>query len=186
MSSWFDLEEIDLEQVLASLAGSDVTYFRLRVGETELVFTTETGAPPGAPGAPPPERTSTFVDAPADPEPPAGASPGGLAADVGTTGVPPDGESAAEHVVCSPMAGRFHRSPSPGAPPYVEPGDEVVEESTVGLVESMKIFTAVRAGARGVVLDVLGGNGQLVAQGEPLVRVRPGDVSGPRPERVPS
>ena len=53
-----------------------------------------------------------------------------------------------------PLLGTFYRAPKPGAPPYVEVGDEVGEETVVGIVETMKMMTPVHAGVRGTVRGV--------------------------------
>lgn len=54
-----------------------------------------------------------------------------------------------EHQVQSPLPGVFYRRPAPDSPPFVEVGDAVTADSTVGLVEIMKQFAEVKAGAAG-------------------------------------
>ena len=54
-----------------------------------------------------------------------------------------------EHLVRSPLPGVFYRRPSPDKPPFVEEGDTVSADSTIGLVEVMKQFAEVKAGADG-------------------------------------
>jgi acetyl-CoA carboxylase biotin carboxyl carrier protein len=80
--------------------------------------------------------------------------------------------------VVSPMIGAFYAAPEPGAPPFVEVGDTVTPDTTVGLVEAMKVFTAVSAGSHGVVREVLVENGQLVEYGQPLVVLDPAGPAG--------
>lgn len=75
-------------------------------------------------------------------------------------------------LVRAPLLGTFYRAPQPGAPPFVEVGTQVDEETTVGLLEAMKLFTAVHASARGVVEEVLVENAALVEYGQPLLRIR--------------
>lgn len=55
-----------------------------------------------------------------------------------------------EHHVISPLPGVFYRSPAPGQPRFVEDGATVDADQTVGLVEIMKQFTEIKAGAPGV------------------------------------
>src|SRR5690606_38834077 len=43
----------------------------------------------------------------------------------------------------SPMIGVFYRSPSPGADPFVEAGDEVDADTTIGIIEVMKMMNPV-------------------------------------------
>jgi acetyl-CoA carboxylase biotin carboxyl carrier protein len=74
-------------------------------------------------------------------------------------------------VVVSPMIGIVYLSPSPTAQPYVQVGQAVAAGDTVALVEVMKMFTPVDAGASGVVDAVLVENGQHVDRGQPLLRL---------------
>ncbi|MCS7174070.1 MAG: acetyl-CoA carboxylase biotin carboxyl carrier protein subunit [Armatimonadetes bacterium] len=73
----------------------------------------------------------------------------------------------------APIVGRFYAQPEPGAPPFVTVGSFVEEDTTVGLIEVMKVFNAVRAGVRGVIEEILVQDGQFVEFGQPLFRVRP-------------
>lgn len=72
----------------------------------------------------------------------------------------------------SPMLGTFYRAEAPGAAPFVEVGAEVGPETTVCIVEVMKMMNSVPAGLSGTIEEVVAENGQLVEFGEPLFRVR--------------
>lgn len=74
-------------------------------------------------------------------------------------------------IVEAPLVGVFYRASSPGAPPYVEVGQQVEPDTTIGLVETMKVFTAVRAGKRGIVREIFASNGQVIESGDPLVAI---------------
>ena len=76
-------------------------------------------------------------------------------------------------VVRAPYLGTFYRAPKPGAAPYVEIGASVAADSELCLVEVMKLFTAVRAGATGTVAEVLAIDGELVQGGQPLFVIVP-------------
>ncbi len=76
------------------------------------------------------------------------------------------------HDVPSPLLGTFYRSPKPGAPPFVEVGATVTEETIVGIIEVMKLMNTVRAGARGTVAEILSGDGTLVEYDQTLLRIR--------------
>jgi acetyl-CoA carboxylase biotin carboxyl carrier protein len=76
-------------------------------------------------------------------------------------------------VVRAPYLGTFYRSPKPGSAPYVEIGSSVTAESELCLVEVMKLFTAVRAGVAGKVVQVLASDGDLVSADQPLFAVMP-------------
>ena len=72
----------------------------------------------------------------------------------------------------SPLLGTFYRAPKPGAPPFVQVGAAVEEDTIVGIIEVMKLMNTVRAGVRGIVTEVLAADGALVEFGETLLRVR--------------
>lgn len=73
--------------------------------------------------------------------------------------------------ICSPLPGTFYHAPQPGAPPFIQPGDEVGPETVIGIVETMKLMNPVHAGRSGTVSEVLVSDGTLVAKGEALVRL---------------
>lgn len=75
--------------------------------------------------------------------------------------------------ITAPLIGTFYASPEPGAPPFVEAGAFVEEESTVCLIETMKVFTAVKAGLRGYIDEACVENTQMVEFGQTLFIVRP-------------
>jgi acetyl-CoA carboxylase biotin carboxyl carrier protein len=74
--------------------------------------------------------------------------------------------------VVAPLLGTFYRSPKPGAPPFVEVGATVAEDTVVAIIEVMKLMNTVRAGVRGTVVEIFPVDGVLVEYGEPLLRVR--------------
>ena len=76
------------------------------------------------------------------------------------------------HEVSSPLLGTFYRAPKPGAPPFVEVGSVVEEDTVVAIIEVMKLMNTVRAGARGTVTEILARDGVLVEHGETLLRIR--------------
>jgi acetyl-CoA carboxylase biotin carboxyl carrier protein len=80
---------------------------------------------------------------------------------------------AGTHLVVSPSPGIFWRSPQPGAPPFADTGDHVEAESTVCIVEVMKLMNHVKAAVAGTVITVFPGDGVGVEQGEALFAVAP-------------
>jgi acetyl-CoA carboxylase biotin carboxyl carrier protein len=74
----------------------------------------------------------------------------------------------AGHLVKSPMVGTFYRSPSPGAPPFIELGQTVKAGDTLCIIEAMKLLNEIEAEVGGVVKEVLVDNGQPVEYGQPL------------------
>jgi acetyl-CoA carboxylase biotin carboxyl carrier protein len=73
----------------------------------------------------------------------------------------------------SPSVGLFWRSPSPGAPPFVEVGGRVAAGETVAIVEVMKLMNHVAAPIDGVVIAILVENGANVEYGQTIVIVDP-------------
>jgi acetyl-CoA carboxylase biotin carboxyl carrier protein len=86
---------------------------------------------------------------------------------------PPGAAAATGQRVTAPSVGLFWRSPKPGAPPFVEVGDEVRPDDTVCIVEVMKLMNHVRAGVAGTVRAVHPENGQMVEHGDPLFTIEP-------------
>jgi acetyl-CoA carboxylase biotin carboxyl carrier protein len=78
--------------------------------------------------------------------------------------------------ISSPMLGTFYRAESPGSPAFVEVGARVQPDTTVAIIEVMKMMNSVPAGVSGTVVEVCSQNAKLVEYGEPLFRVRPGAV----------
>jgi acetyl-CoA carboxylase biotin carboxyl carrier protein len=78
---------------------------------------------------------------------------------------PPEPEG---HQVKSPMVGTFYRSATPGAAPFVEIGDTVVEGATLCIIEAMKLMNEIEADKAGVIKAILTENGQPVEFGQPL------------------
>jgi len=76
--------------------------------------------------------------------------------------------------VAAPLLGNFYQAPRPGDPPFVEIGDNVTEDSTIGIIEVMKLMNPIRAGVAGIVIALLAGDGSAVEKDQPLVRVRVG------------
>lgn len=133
--------------------------FRLKAGDIEIEVKRSGGVPPAA-----------CVVAPAPGEPPVPASPAPAAVPAAEVAALPPGLE----LVRAPSMGVFYRSPKPGEPPFVEPGARVEPDTTVGLVEVMKLFSSVLAGCSGTVTHVLVADGAAIAEGQPLVAVRPG------------
>ena len=84
---------------------------------------------------------------------------------------PPAGESHLRDIV-SPMVGTFYRAGSPDAPPFVDVGKEVTEETVVCIIEAMKVMNEIKAETKGVIAEVVAENGKPVQFGQVLYRVR--------------
>ena len=72
------------------------------------------------------------------------------------------------HALKSPMVGTFYRSPSPGAPSFVEVGQSVSKGQTLCIIEAMKLLNEIESDVAGTVKAILVENGQPVEYGQPL------------------
>jgi acetyl-CoA carboxylase biotin carboxyl carrier protein len=73
-----------------------------------------------------------------------------------------------EHVITAPMVGTFYASPSPGAKPFVEIGDEIKVGQVLCIIEAMKMMNQIEADKAGRVTSVMAHNGDPVEFGQPL------------------
>jgi acetyl-CoA carboxylase biotin carboxyl carrier protein len=85
--------------------------------------------------------------------------------------LPPAADTGEGDAVTAPLLGTFYRAPKPGAPPFVEAGSMVDEDTVIGIIEVMKLMNTVRAGRRGRITVILAGDGTLVEFGQPLLRI---------------
>jgi acetyl-CoA carboxylase biotin carboxyl carrier protein len=78
------------------------------------------------------------------------------------------------YTIVSPVMGIFYRSAAPGDPPFVEVGQQVEASEVVCLIESMKIFTELRAEKAGKVSRVLVENEESVMKNQDLIEIEIG------------
>jgi len=109
--------------------------------------------------------------APASPAPsmPDSGAPGAAGAPLTPYGEPAPGM----RFVTAPLTGVWYASPSPGARPYVQKGDEIGAGAVVGLIEAMKLFNEIKSDVAGKVVRVLVERGTLVKRQQPLVEIDP-------------
>lgn len=93
-----------------------------------------------------------------------GAAPAGSAPAASTE---PQGE-----VFKSPMLGTFYRAPSPEAEAFVKAGDRVGPDTTLCIIEAMKVMNEIKAEREFQVLEVLVRNGDPVEYGQPMFLIR--------------
>ena len=76
-------------------------------------------------------------------------------------------------VIKSPMVGTYYERPNPESEPFVKVGQEITAETTVCIIEAMKVFNEIAAEISGTVVSVLVQNEEAVEFGKPLFKVRP-------------
>jgi acetyl-CoA carboxylase biotin carboxyl carrier protein len=102
------------------------------------------------------------------------AAPASQPAPGAPTPLTPYGEPApGMRFVTAPLTGVWYASPSPGARPYVQEGDEIGAGAVVGLIEAMKLFNEIKSDVAGKVVRVLVERGTLVKRQQPLVEIDP-------------
>lgn len=77
------------------------------------------------------------------------------------------------HEVKSPIVGTFYESPAPGAPPFVQIGDQVEAGQVLCIVEAMKLMNEIESDMAGEVVRRIANSGQPVEYGQPLFEIRP-------------
>ena len=80
---------------------------------------------------------------------------------------------ASLHEVKSPIVGTFYESPSPGAPPFVQIGDQVEVGQVLCIVEAMKLMNEIESDVAGEVVKRIAASGQPVEYGAPLFAIKP-------------
>lgn len=159
-----ELSEDDVLHILKLIDESKFDYFQLEVGELKITVSKGdpipiAGLTQSAPVAATPAAVATTkpVTAPT------------AAAQATKSVAIPEGMTA----VTAPILGTFYVAPEPGAPPFVKVGQQITEDTTMGLIEVMKVFNSVRATVKGTVVEVVAQNGQFVEFGQTLFIVKP-------------
>ncbi|WP_145096776.1 acetyl-CoA carboxylase biotin carboxyl carrier protein [Anatilimnocola aggregata] len=74
-------------------------------------------------------------------------------------------------VIKSPMVGTFYSRANPKANAFVKVGDRVDSNTTVCIIEAMKVFNEIPAEVRGTIVAVLVEDGEAVEFDKPLFKV---------------
>ena len=194
MSNTFDsLSDEDVRQIallVETLDRSTFDYLQVDVGDLKVTIGKGTQVPGmgAAPVAPAPAASPGVAAPPAKAPDAAGAAAPAAVAPPAPARAETGKDSSRDGTVTivAPLMGRFYAKPEPGAAPFVSVGAEVNPDSTVGLIEVMKVFTAVRAGVSGVVTEICVQDAEFIEYGHVLFRVRPaaggskGSRKGPR------
>jgi acetyl-CoA carboxylase biotin carboxyl carrier protein len=153
------LSDEDVREILRIIDESQLDELRIETAGFSLHVSrgaAPASIPPGAP-APPGPPAPAGTQAPLAPEPPPGD---------------PESRDGAITIE-APMLGTFYRAEAPGQKPFVEVGSRVDADTTVCIIEVMKMMNSVAAGVAGTIVAVCPQNAELVEYGEPLFRVQP-------------
>jgi acetyl-CoA carboxylase biotin carboxyl carrier protein len=102
------------------------------------------------------------------PQPQPQISPPAAAADLTAPAAAEDSQMV---VIKSPIVGTFYTASGPDSDAFVKVGDHVGPESTVCIVEAMKVFNEIPSEVSGKVAAILVANGDPVEFGQPLFKV---------------
>ena len=167
-----DLTQDEVLKILDLIEKSNFNYMQLQIGELKLTVSKGNYIPGAAPAA------ALQVETAGNPQPKVKeAKPKAKAA-------APKPKAPAAQVdglrIAAPIVGTFYTTPEPGAAPFVDLGARIDEETTVGLIEVMKVFNAVQSRVRGTIAEVCVQNGQFVEYGQTLFVVKAGDSKSKR------
>jgi len=164
-----ELSEDDVLHILKLIDESKFDYFQLEVGELKITVSKGDPIPISSLGA---QTATASASGPAvaapKPQPTPAATP-----TVGAAAAKPAAIPEGMLPITAPLLGTFYVAPEPGAPPFVKVGQQITEDTTVGLIEVMKVFNSVRAAVSGTIVEVVAQNGQFVEFGQTLFIVKP-------------
>ena len=82
------------------------------------------------------------------------------------------GGNSGDRDLPSPMVGTFYSAASPESSPFVTVGQQVTPETTICIIEAMKVMNEIKAETSGVITEILAENGKPVQYGQALFRIR--------------
>ncbi|QDV13602.1 Acetyl-CoA biotin carboxyl carrier [Rosistilla oblonga] len=110
-----------------------------------------------------------FAAAPAPMMVPQAVAPAAPAAAPAAAAPAADGANIA--IIKAPMVGTFYTRANPEASPFVSVGDSVNADTTICIVEAMKVFNEIPAEISGKVVAILAKDGEAVDFGKPLFKI---------------
>jgi acetyl-CoA carboxylase biotin carboxyl carrier protein len=151
----------DLKQLIEFLKENQVAEFDLDRGDVKIRLKFNSAVAPAVVHA---LGNVPILGAPGMP---AAVSPSAPAA-----AAPPAEPETELHTVKSPIVGTYYGSPSPGAAPFVSPGDHVEKGQVICIVEAMKLMNEIESDVAGEIVRCLVTNGQPIEYGQPLFAIR--------------
>jgi acetyl-CoA carboxylase biotin carboxyl carrier protein len=164
------MNQKELKELIEFLIEKDIAEFELERGDVKVRI----------------KRAGEHTVVHAHPDPrffavPPVAAPAGEATGLTSAGAaaaaPPTAAAPAPeeglHKVKSPIVGTYYEAPSPGAPPFVKPGDSVEVGQVLCIVEAMKLLNEIESDVAGEIVKNLASNGQPIEYGQELFVIRP-------------
>jgi acetyl-CoA carboxylase biotin carboxyl carrier protein len=168
-----DLGLTEISQIVELMAKNNLSYFQLeRAGSNitlrrghDLEAITDVLAKLPAQAAP------TVMHAPAAYAPPSGPLAPVAAAPAAVAAAAPAAAPVGA-VITSPMVGTFYGASEPGAKSFVSVGQAVDANTTVCIIEAMKVMNEIKAEKSGVISRLLVEEGKPVQFGQPLFELQ--------------
>lgn len=160
----------EIKTIVKLMSENDLTEFKIEAEDMHLCIRrgsqqTAAMAPqavmaapavvPATPAAPAPAAAPAAAPVPAPVPAPAASAPAAAPVDAGK-------------IIESPIVGTFYRSSAPGSDAFVKVGAKVDADTTVCIIEAMKVMNEIKAEKSGVIKEILVENGQPVEFGQPL------------------
>jgi acetyl-CoA carboxylase biotin carboxyl carrier protein len=166
-----ELSEDDVLHILKLIDESTFDYFQLEMGDLKITVSKGEPLPLGSA----PQSGSAAPSAAPVQTPKAGPAAAAASQSQPAKVEPKTAATIPEGLlpITAPLLGTFYVAPEPGAPPFVKVGAAVTEDTTVGLIEVMKVFNSVRAAVKGIIVEIVAQNGQFVEYGQTLFLVKP-------------
>lgn len=154
----FDVDKI--KSFVELMKSNDLNEINLKQGEQQIQLKRGGPAPPVTAVLPAAPHAAALPQAAAQvPSPPPLPQPAEPAEDANIV------------YIKSPMVGTFYSRANPEADLFVRVGDHVEPETTVCIVEAMKVFNEIAAEVAGEIVAVLVENEEPVEYGKPLFKV---------------
>jgi acetyl-CoA carboxylase biotin carboxyl carrier protein len=165
------MNQKELKELIEFLIEKDIAEFELERGDVKVRIKRA-----GEHAAPHAHGEARFFAVPSAPSPAIGIGAVPVA-ETSAPAVPPAAAAPAPeeglHTVKSPIVGTFYEAPSPGAPPFVKPGDAVEVGQVLCIVEAMKLLNEIESDVAGEIVKKLASNGQPIEYGQELFVIRP-------------
>jgi acetyl-CoA carboxylase biotin carboxyl carrier protein len=159
----------ELKELIEFLVEKDISEFELERGDVKVrlkrgAYGMVAAMPASTAVAPIAAPAAACAGAPSAAPLPASPSPGAPSPEVV--------EEANLHIVRSPIVGTFYEAGSPGAPPFVQPGDTVQNGQVLCIIEAMKLMNEIESDGSGTVVKRYVENAQPVEFGQPLFALK--------------
>ena len=148
----------EIKTIVKLMSENDLTEFRIEAEDMHLCI--KRG---GQSSAPTMIAQPVQVAAAAPVIPAQAAAPAAPAAPASADPAPAEGVT-----IDAPIVGTFYRSSAPGMEPFAKVGMKVDPDTTVCIIEAMKVMNEIKAEKSGVIKEILAENGQPVEYGQPL------------------